>query len=268
MACRLARPEHADVMQAGGAIHPRRLASAGLPWLALPSRPGRQPRGGGGVARYHDYLAGRADLLTLFPGFRGQLVCAAVGQISFIVWSRLTRHCSRTRPSAPTRPRVTWLAAHPVCQLCLSWARGGGAGLDEGLGGPAACPGTPKVPCASHEHARRTGPGNGRPRVTCTPPRGKLAVWAAVLDELSLRGEEQVLDVGCGRGAVLSSGEGCRQKQPRSPRRGTPLAVMSIGGVTVPRFVLGWESRGRTTFRFSGLTWTAGQARALGHELM
>ncbi|MGO9142811.1 MAG: class I SAM-dependent methyltransferase [Streptosporangiaceae bacterium] len=33
--------------------------------------------------------------------------------------------------------------------------------------------------------------------------RGKLSVWAQVLDELSLRGDEQVLDVGCGRGAVL-----------------------------------------------------------------
>ena len=33
--------------------------------------------------------------------------------------------------------------------------------------------------------------------------RGKRALWAELLDELSLRGEEQVLDVGCGRGAVL-----------------------------------------------------------------
>jgi len=33
--------------------------------------------------------------------------------------------------------------------------------------------------------------------------RGKLSVWAQVLDELSLRGDEHVLDVGCGRGAVL-----------------------------------------------------------------
>ncbi len=33
--------------------------------------------------------------------------------------------------------------------------------------------------------------------------RGKFAVWTDVLDELSLRGNEDVLDVGCGRGAVL-----------------------------------------------------------------
>ena len=33
--------------------------------------------------------------------------------------------------------------------------------------------------------------------------RGKLSVWAQVLDELSLHGDEHVLDVGCGRGAVL-----------------------------------------------------------------
>jgi arsenite methyltransferase len=32
---------------------------------------------------------------------------------------------------------------------------------------------------------------------------GKRAIWAQLLDELSLRGDEHVLDVGCGRGAVL-----------------------------------------------------------------
>jgi len=32
---------------------------------------------------------------------------------------------------------------------------------------------------------------------------GKRAVWAQLLDELDLRGDEHVLDVGCGRGAVL-----------------------------------------------------------------
>jgi SAM-dependent methyltransferase len=32
---------------------------------------------------------------------------------------------------------------------------------------------------------------------------GKFAVWEELLDELPLRGSERVLDVGCGRGAVL-----------------------------------------------------------------
>jgi arsenite methyltransferase len=32
---------------------------------------------------------------------------------------------------------------------------------------------------------------------------GKRAIWTQLLDELSLRGDERVLDVGCGRGAVL-----------------------------------------------------------------
>jgi arsenite methyltransferase len=32
---------------------------------------------------------------------------------------------------------------------------------------------------------------------------GKRAIWAQLLDELGLRGDERVLDVGCGRGAVL-----------------------------------------------------------------
>ena len=33
--------------------------------------------------------------------------------------------------------------------------------------------------------------------------RGKFVVWAELLDGLALRGNEQILDLGCGRGAVL-----------------------------------------------------------------
>jgi arsenite methyltransferase len=33
--------------------------------------------------------------------------------------------------------------------------------------------------------------------------RGKFAVWAELLDRIALRGDERVLDLGCGRGAVL-----------------------------------------------------------------
>jgi SAM-dependent methyltransferase len=33
--------------------------------------------------------------------------------------------------------------------------------------------------------------------------RGKFVVWAELLDQLTLRGDEQILDLGCGRGAVL-----------------------------------------------------------------
>jgi arsenite methyltransferase len=33
--------------------------------------------------------------------------------------------------------------------------------------------------------------------------RGKFVVWAKLLDGLALRGDEQILDIGCGRGAVL-----------------------------------------------------------------
>lgn len=33
--------------------------------------------------------------------------------------------------------------------------------------------------------------------------RGKFLVWAALLDRLNLHGDERILDMGCGRGAVL-----------------------------------------------------------------
>ena len=33
--------------------------------------------------------------------------------------------------------------------------------------------------------------------------RGKFVVWCELLDELKLRGDERILDMGCGRGAVL-----------------------------------------------------------------
>jgi ubiquinone/menaquinone biosynthesis C-methylase UbiE len=33
--------------------------------------------------------------------------------------------------------------------------------------------------------------------------RGKFLVWADLLDKLNLRGDERILDLGCGRGAVL-----------------------------------------------------------------
>ena len=36
-----------------------------------------------------------------------------------------------------------------------------------------------------------------------TTRRGKFVVWAGLLDHLKLRGDERVLDLGCGRGAVL-----------------------------------------------------------------
>ena len=38
-----------------------------------------------------------------------------------------------------------------------------------------------------------------------TTRRGKFRVWDEVLDDLHLRGDERVLDMGCGRGAVLTA---------------------------------------------------------------
>jgi arsenite methyltransferase len=48
----------------------------------------------------------------------------------------------------------------------------------------------------------------------CTGP-GKLSVWKELLDELNLRGDEHVLDIGCGRGAVLIS---AAHRLPPGPR--------------------------------------------------
>jgi arsenite methyltransferase len=38
-----------------------------------------------------------------------------------------------------------------------------------------------------------------------TTRRGKFEVWDGILDDLHLRGDERVLDMGCGRGAVLTA---------------------------------------------------------------
>ena len=38
-----------------------------------------------------------------------------------------------------------------------------------------------------------------------TTRRGKFLEWQRILDDLHLRGEEEVLDMGCGRGAVLTA---------------------------------------------------------------
>jgi arsenite methyltransferase len=38
-----------------------------------------------------------------------------------------------------------------------------------------------------------------------TTRRGKFRVWDQILDDLHLRGDERVLDMGCGRGAVLTA---------------------------------------------------------------
>jgi len=59
--------------------------------------------------------------------------------------------------------------------------------------------------------------------------RGKFLVWAELLDQLNLRGDERILDMGCGRGA--------RQCLPAtshdSPRRSSRTNVTS--GVYTPQ---------------------------------
>jgi arsenite methyltransferase len=60
--------------------------------------------------------------------------------------------------------------------------------------------------------ARRPGPLLGAAVLLClvgfflhTTRRGKFLVWRDLLDGLRLRGDERILDLGCGRGAVLLS---------------------------------------------------------------
>lgn len=50
--------------------------------------------------------------------------------------------------------------------------------------------------------------------------RGKFAVWAGILDGLRLRGDETLLDLGCGRGAVLCA---AAKRLPRGHAIGVDL---------------------------------------------
>jgi SAM-dependent methyltransferase len=66
------------------------------------------------------------------------------------------------------------------------WAPGHG----KRLAGSVAKTGIMAVPGVAAGYFSSAGPG-------------KLSVWTELLDELDLRGDEHVLDIGCGRGAVL-----------------------------------------------------------------
>lgn len=60
-----------------------------------------------------------------------------------------------------------------------------------------------------------------------TTVRGKLRVWERELDRLNLRGDERLMDLGCGRGAVLDLWRSQDQSgnQPTSPARTPPQPV-------------------------------------------
>lgn len=53
-----------------------------------------------------------------------------------------------------------------------------------------------------------------------TTRRGKFGVWAQILDQLALRGDETLLDLGCGRGAVLCA---AAKRLPRGTAIGVDL---------------------------------------------
>ena len=90
---------------------------------------------------------------------------------------------------APYAPAALGLAG--VGLLALSLIR-----LSSGHGGPAGLGAAPPaigglwllLNAATFVHTTRVG---------------KFAVWAELLDDLALTGDERLLDVGCGRGAVL-----------------------------------------------------------------
>jgi ubiquinone/menaquinone biosynthesis C-methylase UbiE len=60
-----------------------------------------------------------------------------------------------------------------------------------------------------------------------TTRRGKLLLWAEILDGLRLRGDECVLDAGCGRGAVLTMAAG---RLPRGRVTGLDLWTADQSG--------------------------------------
>ena len=63
--------------------------------------------------------------------------------------------------------------------------------------------------------------------------RGKFRAWADVLAGLNLRGDEQILDVGCGRGAVLIRAAGRLPngslRRVASKSRGPPMRLVPRG---------------------------------------
>jgi arsenite methyltransferase len=78
------------------------------------------------------------------------------------------------------------------------------AAMETGLAGAAAWAARRRRPAAA-ALAGVSGAavaGSAASYLYSTGP-GKRAIWAQVLDELGLRGDEHILDVGCGRGAVL-----------------------------------------------------------------
>jgi arsenite methyltransferase len=72
---------------------------------------------------------------------------------------------------------------------------------------------------------------------------GNRAIWAQLLDELGLRGDEQVLEAGCGRGAVLMlaarrlpagravGADACRRRDQRGNSRAAAEGNAAAEGV-------------------------------------
>jgi NAD(P)-dependent dehydrogenase (short-subunit alcohol dehydrogenase family) len=91
-----------------------------------------------------------------------------------------------------------------------------------------------------------------------TALRGKFVVWAELLDGLRLRGDERILDLGCGRGAVLlmaaqhndhgpglGRGSVAKGRSVGQFRRGHPAQRRRRGSGGIIQAVLpGWRQRG------------------------
>src|SRR6266480_5890502 len=89
-----------------------------------------------------------------------------------------------TRPRASYGVDAPWFVLIPVGLMLFNMANGIWSGRPAPFIGAALIAGMMAVGL----HSTR---------------RGKFRVWAELLDGLGLRGDERVLDVGCGRGAVL-----------------------------------------------------------------
>lgn len=84
---------------------------------------------------------------------------------------------------------------------------------------------------------------------------GKFRVWGRILDDLRLGGDETVLDLGCGRGAVLLA---AAKRMPRGRAAGLPSRTCGRR-VSMPRVCVHWVGEMCGAATSDGACGTAGR---------